>query len=81
MECADWRRADPRERADTIDTIEEVIGGTAGGTGGRGATLDDETAYEVLDRQCKPEFASSFRLYKVYARAAAFQGRRPPQQP
>ena len=72
-DCADWRRADPRERADAIEAIREFAGGPAGPAGGRGATLDDDRAYELFDRQCRHDFAASFRLYKVYTRAAAFQ--------
>lgn len=75
-DCGDWRRADPRERADTIEAIREFAGGPAGPPGGRGATLDDDRAYELFDRQCRHDFAASFRLYKVYARAAAFQNQR-----
>ena len=75
--CADWRRADPRERADTIEAISAFAGGPAGRGRGRGATLDDDRAYEVFERQCRHDFAAAFKLYKVYTRAAAFQHRRP----
>jgi hypothetical protein len=80
-DCGDWRRADPRERADAIETIRAYSGGPAGPPGGRGATLEDERAHELFDRQCRHDFAASFRLYKIYARAAAFQNRRPQQAP
>ncbi len=75
LDCADWRRADPRERSDTIEAIREFAGGPAGPPGGRGATLDDDRAYAVFERQCRPDFAASFRLYKLYTRAAAFSQR------
>jgi hypothetical protein len=40
---------------------------------GRGAVLEDERAYDLLQGYCSAEFAESFKLYKLYTRAAAFQ--------
>ncbi len=34
--------------------------------------LSDEAAYEVLDTTCANDFAASFRLYKIYAKATSF---------
>ena len=34
--------------------------------------LSDEAAYRVIDTTCAEDFAASFRLYKVYARATGF---------
>ena len=34
--------------------------------------LSDDAAYRVLDNTCSKDFAGSFRLYKLYARAASF---------
>ena len=34
--------------------------------------LSDKAAYRVLDNICSKDFAGSFRLYKLYARAASF---------
>ena len=36
--------------------------------------LDDEKAYDLFDSYCENEFARGFKLYKLYARAAAFSG-------
>ena len=80
-DCGDWRRADPRERADAIEAIRAFSGGPAGPPGGRPATLDDDRAHDVLDRQCRQDFAATFRLYKIYARAAAFQHRGGDREP
>ena len=79
LDCEDWQRADPREREDTIEAIRQVVTRPVGPGGGRGAALDDDRAYEVFERQCRQDFAASFRLYKLYTRAAAFQHRRPPE--
>lgn len=35
--------------------------------------LSDDQAYDVFERACSREFAGGFRLYKIYARAAAFE--------
>ena len=75
VDCAAWRRADPRERRDTVELIRKVVGKPAGPPGARGRTVDDEEAHDLFNRVCEPDFAASFRLYKVYARAAAFGGR------
>ena len=72
VDCAQWRRADPREREDTVELIREFTGQPAGPRGARGRTLDEEEAHDLFDRVCEPDFAASFRLYKVYARAVAF---------
>jgi hypothetical protein len=34
--------------------------------------LSDEEAHELFQDACRPAFAEGFRLYKLYARAAAF---------
>jgi hypothetical protein len=39
-----------------------------------GPVLDEDDAYDLLERQCAQEFASQFKLYKLYGRSAAFEG-------
>ena len=34
--------------------------------------LSNEAAYRVLQNTCGNSFASGFRLYKIYAKAASF---------
>jgi hypothetical protein len=72
--CEDWNDASVEERIGTIDQIENFAGGPVGTAGGRGAVLSDEDAYDVMEGYCSEEFARGFRLYKLYTRAAAFQG-------
>ena len=74
--CEDWQRADVRERYGTLEELRKVAGAPVGKGGMRGRTLDDEQAYEVFERQCKPRFTRYFKLYKVYARAVAFSSPR-----
>lgn len=71
--CRDWRRASPRQRMHTINELKAFAGGPTGSAGRRGATLDDDRAYKVLEGYCRPEFARGFKLYKLYTRAAAFR--------
>lgn len=70
-DCSDWRRGSRAERLATIADVRSQINLQDGSV--RTPELSDETAYEVFDNTCAKDFARSFRLYKVYARAAAFQ--------
>jgi hypothetical protein len=74
-DCDDWQRASVRERYGTVRELRKVAGGPVGSAGGRGATLEDDKAYELFENYCKEDLASSFRLYKLYARAASFGAR------
>jgi hypothetical protein len=74
-DCEDWRRASVRQRTTTVRELRAVAGGPVGEPRGRGATLPDDDAYELLDNYCKQDAARSFKLYKLYARAASFRAR------
>lgn len=73
-DCDAWRGAGLRERYDTVEALRDFAGDRTGSPGGRGATLDDEDAYDLLERSCEPGYAGGFKLYKLYTRAAAFSG-------
>lgn len=68
-DCSDWKRSSIRERRLTIDRLEEVVRGG----NGKGRTLPDDGAYNVIDGRCKQYYARGFLLYEIYTRAAAFQ--------
>lgn len=70
-ECSDWQKGSREERMATIEDVREQINIKDGPV--ETPTLSDEAAYEVLDNLCSQPFAKSFRLYKIYARAAGFQ--------
>lgn len=70
--CEDWNNATTDQRFGTIEDLGNFSGRGVDATGGTGAVLDPDDAYELFERQCEPEFADSFRLYKLYGRAAAF---------
>jgi hypothetical protein len=74
-DCRDWKDGTVDERLGTLRSIRNYLGVPVPGTGGRGAVLEEQEAYELFNGWCSEEFARGFKLYKLYARAAAFAGR------
>ncbi len=72
--CEDWTDSSVEERLATVTQLRDFAGGPVGEIPGRGAILDDDEAYDLLERYCDAEFADAFKLYKIYVRAAAFIG-------
>jgi hypothetical protein len=70
-DCEDWNGATVDERGALIDALEEAEGAPT--TGGTPAVLSEDQAYDLLENYCSESFAAAFKLYKLYARAAAFQ--------
>jgi hypothetical protein len=69
-DCGDWRKG---TRAERFATIEELRGQlTPQGSATARSPLRDERAYEILEKACRPGFARSLRLYKLYVRAQGF---------
>ena len=58
------------ERLATIHDIREQV--NLQDSAVKTPELSDKAAYRVLDNTCRKPFAASFRLYKLYARAASF---------
>ena len=71
-DCRDWHAGTIRERYGTIEQIRKFSGGPSGSPAGHGPTMRDSTAYKLFEARCKPSFAGYVKLYKLYARAAAF---------
>ena len=69
-DCDDWNRASVEDQQVIVESIAEFEGGGSTGTVGR--TMPTEQAYEVFGRFCDEDYASAFKLYKIYVRAAAF---------
>jgi hypothetical protein len=69
-QCSDWNGGTRAERLATIADIRAQVNLRDGTV--RTAELSDDAAYRVLEATCSKSFATSFRLYKVYARAAGF---------
>lgn len=68
--CADWRAGSVEER---FATIEQVRSQVAPEGGGEAPSLPDDEAYEFFEASCAPDYAASFRLYKLYNRGASFR--------
>jgi hypothetical protein len=62
-DCTDWKEATVDQRGATIEAIREFEGGPT--TGGTGAVLADEDAYELFQNYCSEDFARAFKLYKL----------------
>jgi len=72
-DCTDWKQADVAERLGTLGQLSGFAGGEVAGTGGgTGPVLAEERAYDLFQGYCRPGFARSFKLYKLYGRAAGF---------
>jgi hypothetical protein len=69
-DCEDWNAASVEDRQVIVASIAEYEGGAPTGTVGR--VLSEDKAYELFERACEPDYAGAFKLYKIYARAAAF---------
>ena len=69
-QCSDWNTGTEEERRATIADIHAQL--NQAGADGPTPDLPDTEAYDLFERACSNEYASGFRLYKVYARAAAF---------
>ena len=74
-DCAVWNRASVEEQQVIVESIAEFEGGGPTGTPGR--TLPEDQAFDLFQRFCEKDYASAFKLYKIYVRAAAFSS---PQQ-
>ena len=78
-DCNDWNQANTEQRLGTIQQLKDfaggpVVGNNASSPSGTGAVLDDKQAYDLFQNYCKEPFARGFKLYKLYERAAAFEG-------
>jgi len=75
--CADWRRAGRSLRTKLLARLAHFTGGRVNSEYGSGTVLTAGRAAAMFDSRCKPRYARSFALYKLYGRAAAFAGGAP----
>jgi hypothetical protein len=73
-DCDDWNKSSVEQRLATVKQLREFAGSPIGEVNARGRILDDDDAYDLLERYCSADFAGAFKLYKIYVRAAAFTG-------
>lgn len=68
--CRDWVEGTKDEKLATIEAIRAQL--NRGDAGVDAPPLSDEEALGVFNGACSESFASDFRLYVLYARAAGF---------
>jgi len=69
-QCSDWNEGTEEERQATILDIQRQL--NQAGADGPTPDLPVDEAYDLFERACANEYAAGFRLYKIYARGAAF---------
>jgi hypothetical protein len=69
-QCKDWVGGSHERKLATIDDIRAQV--NRRDTGIRAPALSDQEALGLFDRACSNSYARSFRLYALYARAAAY---------
>lgn len=72
-QCRDWSAGTEEEKLATIGDIRAQL--NQAGSDGPTPDLTDQEAYDLFERACANDYAAGFRLYKVYARGAAFSSR------
>ena len=81
--CAEWKKADPRQREHALEELRALRGDQISGRGagrGYGSVLRDDVAYRLFDSRCRLPNSQSFLLYKLYSFAAGFVGEPPAKQ-
>jgi hypothetical protein len=69
-QCKDWVGGSHERKLATIEDIRSQV--NRRDTGITAPALSDEEALGLFDRACSNSYARSFRLYVLYARAAAY---------
>lgn len=75
--CDDWMHARSGLRKRLLARLAHWTGGRADGSAGYGTVLTGKRAASMFSTRCKPRYARSFALYKMYGTAAAFAGQAP----
>jgi hypothetical protein len=68
-DCTDWKRGDDAARRGTVTEIASALS--------QAARLTEDQAVTLFDNWCSHSYASAFKLYKLYTRAAAFTPQTP----
>lgn len=69
-QCRDWNGGSEDSKLATIADIRSQI--NLEDSGVEAPPLSDDEAMQMFDSACSNDFADGFRLYVLYARAAAF---------
>jgi hypothetical protein len=68
--CADWQGGSRERKLATIADIRNQVNRDDSGI--ESPPLSDDEALKLFDRECAQPYASTFRLYVIYARAAGW---------
>jgi hypothetical protein len=80
-DCNLWLSIHGADRTRLVANMGDFFGGPVDGGGApgeRGSTLTTAAATRLFDSYCAQPFASAFKLYKLYGRAAAMSPARVP---
>ena len=69
-DCGDWRAGSREARVATVTALRGQLTPQRSRTAE--SSLPDDRAYELLDKACRPAFAESIRLYKLYVKMQGF---------
>ena len=75
--CSDWRHASRSLRTKLLARLARFTGGRVDSEYGYGTVLSGKRAAAMFNARCRPGYARSFALYKLYGPAAAFAGQAP----
>lgn len=70
-DCGDWKGGTRDERYETIKVLRGQLTPQLSKTAA--SPLSDDRAYSVFQEACKPDWADSLRLYKLYVKVQGFE--------
>jgi hypothetical protein len=69
-QCSDWNEGTEEQKGVTVEDVREAL--NQANSGGPTPSLPSDRTYALFEDACSNDYAAGFRLYKIYARAAAF---------
>lgn len=73
--CADWNKGSTEDKFATVENIRQGL--VPRGQEDFEDAIANEDAFDVFEAACSRDFAQSFRLYKLYTKANAFDSLAP----
>ena len=70
-DCGDWKGGSREERYETVKVLRGQLTPQLSKTAA--SPLSDDRAYGVFQEACKPVWADSLRLYKLYVKVQGFE--------
>jgi hypothetical protein len=69
-QCSDWNEGTEAQREVTVEDVRLAL--NQAHSGGPTPSMSVQRTYDVFESACSNSYAAGFRLYKIYAHAAAF---------